>query len=261
MTGAFQRRECTSGTERWIQRKLRHGSRHRNRTRDQGIPHTHDGFLSQRVASGLTRGDQARPPVQDVNTTPDCIRDSQHQRPVMGNRAGMRIVGTAVQKRAILLAGKFRQKQNELHGAPLRLSLHRSSNRNGHRDTQRRAHGRAPSASECESTARRAVPLMRLRLEGASDCHAATNCGVCYQKRTASLKQRDSGKGNEAGLRSVSLSSPLSRGASRATIQEESPFYDTGVQYMGLISGVNSGCEYFAKSLRSTSPSAALNPT
>lgn len=89
------------------------------------------------------------------------------------------------------------------------------------------------------------VPLMQLRLEGASDCFAATNRGGCYRKRTASLSSETVAREMKLACVHVSLHSPLSRGAPRTTIQEESPFYKTRVPSQMQILRVNSGYKNF----------------
>ena len=103
-------------------------------------------------------------------------------------------------------------------------------------------------AAGYEDVPRRAVPLMQLRIEGASVASplrtAALATGYALPRSTARQRQ-----GIEAGLRSVSLNSPPLRGVPRTTFQVKSPRYDTGVQYQSPIWPVNSAARFLCELL------------
>src|SRR5208283_3408121 len=95
------------------------------------------------------------------------------------------IIGDTPQKSTIASVRKFRQEQQELHGTPLHLVISQAFELHRHRGPHVARRPR-DMRHRCGHTAQGMVPLMQLRLEGASDCLAATNRGNCYRKRTAS---------------------------------------------------------------------------
>lgn len=143
--------------------------------------------------------------------------------------------------------GNFWQKQQESHGAPL-WSLRQTANRIGISGPRLARPALRQRASEHENMPRHTLPLLQLRLEGASVASPRRTAAVATGSALPRLAARQ-WQGNEASLRSVSLNSPPSRGAPETTIQEKSPSYDTGVQYQRPILGVNSGCEHFCEIL------------
>jgi hypothetical protein len=115
---------------------------------------------------------------------------------------------------------------------------HKPSNCIGPGPGRRLAMNRATSDIVRAKGTAHAVPLMQLRLEGASAWPAATNRGNRYRKRTASLSSETVAR-NEASLRSVSLHfSPLARGT-----QDNFPRRVSVLQHSGTVSEVDFLCQ------------------
>src|SRR5271169_4952288 len=116
------------------------------------------------AASRPTRADPIRRAVPRANSTPDDVNHVRDYLPANGARTPG--VDATVRKPGLAGTGKLWQKQQELHGAPL-WPLRQSANRIGIRPALARpvvCH----RASGYEDMPRRTVPLMQLRLEGAS---------------------------------------------------------------------------------------------
>jgi hypothetical protein len=115
------------------------------------------------------RIDQRSAAASHPESTPDYIHRAQDQVPAMPNRAGAPIVDATVQKPAIAGVGKLRQKQQELHGAPLNLATSQvRKTASAIRSPRIARAGVRHRASGHEDIPRRTGPLMQLRLEGAS---------------------------------------------------------------------------------------------